>query len=135
MSHCQRPRAAHADRHARRRAGGRGCLAATAATVLLAACSGGTAPSAINVKPSFVGPVSKATYDGATDDLLTAGLGKTGLAAAAPTAASPTAPTPAELRKIAIWNNYRAIVDIAANGGYGSLYGPNIDSHGQPTPR
>ena len=80
-----------------------------------------------------MGAVTKTSYDGASDDLLTAGLGKTGLAGAAPVAANPTAPTAAELRKIAICNNYRAIVDIAANGGYGTLYGPNIDVNGGNT--
>jgi hydroxybutyrate-dimer hydrolase len=87
----------------------------------------------VNTKPGFVGAVTKTTYDGASDDLLTAGLGKTGLAGASPVAASPSAPTAAELRKIAIWNNYRAIVDIAASGGYGTLYGPNIDVNGGNT--
>ena len=85
-----------------------------------------------NIKPSFVGTITKSTYDGNSDDLLTAGLGKTGLAGAAPTVAVPTAPTAAELRKLAIYNNYRALVDIAANGGYGTLYGPNVDVERQP---
>ena len=49
------------------------------------------------------------------------------------TVANPTAPTAAELRRLAICNNYRAILDIAANGGYGTLYGPNIDVNGNPT--
>jgi len=62
-----------------------------------------------------------------------AGLGKTGLAGASPTVANPVAPTVTELRRLAIWNNYRAILDIAANGGYGTLYGPNIDVNGNPT--
>jgi len=64
----------------------------------------------------------------ATQDLLTAGLGKTGLgAAAAPPYADPLNPTALELRRNAIYANYRAILDFTANGGYGSLYGPNID--------
>ncbi len=107
-------------------------LAALAAAGLLAGCNDGDSV-AINTKPGFVGAVTKTTYDGAGDDLLTAGLGKTGLAGASPVAANPSAPTAAELRRIAIWNNYRAIVDIAANGGYGTLYGPNIDVNGGNT--
>jgi hydroxybutyrate-dimer hydrolase len=104
------------------------------ATSLLAGCLGDSDSKVdFSIKPSFVGTVTKATYDGASDDLLTAGLGKTGLAGASPIAASPNAPTGSELRKIAIWNNYRAIVDIAANGGYGTLYGPNIDVNGGNT--
>ena len=42
----------------------------------------------------------------------------------------PANPTVAELRRLAIYNNYRALVDIAANGGYGTLYGPNVDADG-----
>lgn len=101
----------------------------------LAGCFGDNGSDGIdvNVKPDFLGTVTRTAYDGASDDLLTAGLGKTGLAGAAPPYASPTAPTAAELRRAAIYNNYRAIVDVAANGGYGTLYGPNIDRNGQPT--
>ena len=86
-----------------------------------------------NLKPSFIGTVTKSTYDGVSDDLLTAGLGKTGLQGAAPTVANPIAPTAAELRRLAIYNNYRALLDIATNGGYGTLYGPNVDANGNPT--
>ena len=108
---------------------------AAVATALLAGCWGSdTYTPESNVKPGFVGVVTKTTYDGVSDDLLTAGLGKTGLgAAAAPPPVNPTAPTAAELRRIAIFNNYRAILDIAANGGDGTLYGPNIDVNGNPT--
>ncbi len=84
--------------------------------------------------PSFIkGPISTKTYDGISDDLLTAGLGKTGLAGAAPGLSSP--PTAAELRKRAIYNNYRALVDMSTGGGYGVLYGPNIDLNGGNTLR
>lgn len=85
-------------------------------------------------EPEFIrGPILCATYDGVTDDLLTAGLGKTGLQGAAPLFVDPNNPTAAELRKRAIYNNYRALVDITTNGGYGSLYGPNIDPNGGNT--
>ncbi len=47
--------------------------------------------------------------------------------------ADPLNPTPAELRKLAIFNNYRAILDITATGGYGTLYGPNVDAKGTVT--
>ncbi len=70
----------------------------------------------------------------ATQDLLTGGLGKTGLgAAAAPVYADPLNPTAIELRRNAIYSNYRAILDPSATGGYGRLYGPNIDSAGGDT--
>ncbi len=59
------------------------------------------------------------------DDLLTAGLGATGLQVAPPPAVDdPT--DPAQLRRLAIYNNYRALVDTSAGGGYGTLYGPTV---------
>jgi hydroxybutyrate-dimer hydrolase len=92
----------------------------------LAAC-GGSDDEDINTLPAAVrGSVSAATYDGSSDDLLTAGLGKTGLMGAAPTYANAAAPTAAELRRNATYNNYRALVDYTAAGGMGSLYGPNV---------
>jgi hydroxybutyrate-dimer hydrolase len=58
------------------------------------------------------------------DDLLTAGLGLAGLAAPKPPAfADPAHPTPPELRRRAIWSNWRGIADLSADGGYGTLYG------------
>ena len=70
----------------------------------------------------------------ATQDLLTAGLGRAGLgAAAAPAYANPLAPTALELRRNAIYGNYRALLDPSANGGYGTLYGPNVDVAGIAT--
>src|SRR5258708_2794594 len=87
-----------------------------------------------NVKPDYIrGTIVSSTYDGSANDLLTAGLGKSGLAGAAPTVAVPTAPTVTELRMLAIYNNYRALLDMTANGGYGVLYGPNIDINGGNT--
>ena len=82
--------------------------------------------------PDFVkGTIVQNTYDGTTNDLLTAGLGKTGLRGrAARRSPIPANPTVAELRRQAIYNNYRALVDITANGGYGTLYGPNVDAGG-----
>ncbi|WP_395064763.1 D-(-)-3-hydroxybutyrate oligomer hydrolase [Paraburkholderia silvatlantica] len=90
---------------------------------------------ALNRLPSFVVASSLQTthYDGVSDDLLTAGLGKTGLAGAQPAIANPAAPTATELRRLAIWSNYRALVDISANGGYGRFWGPNVDVYGNDT--
>ena len=107
--------------------------AITAAVLALGACGGGGSSEDRNVKPSYLGAVVTASYDGTTDDLLTAGMGKTGLGGAAPTPADPLNPTAAELRKIAIYNNYRAILDITAGGGYGTLYGPNVTAQGVVT--
>jgi len=103
------------------------------ATTWLAACNGDDNPPAINVKPSSVGTITRTDYDGATDDLLTAGLGKSGLAGAAPTFVDPAHPTAAELRRAAIYNNYRALLDMTAAGGYGALFGPNVDAAGTVT--
>ena len=73
-------------------------------------------------------------YDGVTNDLLTAGLSKTGLARAPPPGfADPLAPTAAELRRAAIYNNYRALIDLDPGGGYGTLYGPNVTVDGTAT--
>lgn len=58
------------------------------------------------------------------DDLLTAGLGIAGLRGLAPPAfADATAPTAEELRRRAIWSNWRGIADLAPGGGYGDIYG------------
>jgi hydroxybutyrate-dimer hydrolase len=78
--------------------------------------------------------ISCQRYDGVSDDLLTAGLATGGLQSAVPPpVVLPTNPTAAELRRLAIYNNYRALADMTANGGYGTLYGPNIDLDGNPT--
>jgi hydroxybutyrate-dimer hydrolase len=79
------------------------------------------------------GPVQETVYDGVADDLLTGGLGKTGLMGAAPAFAVPAAPTAAELRRNAIYTNYRALVDALPAGGMGRFYGPNIDVNGNDT--
>ena len=77
--------------------------------------------------------VAHTHYDGVTNDLLTAGLGRTGLGSATPPGfADPLHPTAEELRRLAIYNNYRALVDPTPGGGYGTLYGPN-DGDGQVT--
>lgn len=96
----------------------------------LAACGSNHAPEELNQMPGYLGSITRADYDGKTNDLLTAGLGKTGLAGAAPAYANTEQPTPLELRRNAIHANYRAVLDIAANSGYGTLYGPNVDASG-----
>jgi hydroxybutyrate-dimer hydrolase len=84
-----------------------------------------------NDAPIVRGSVRVTVYDGVTDDLLSAGLNLAGLVAAtAPNFADPLNPTPAELRKRAIYNNYRGIVDPVPAGGMGVLWGPG--SSGAP---
>ncbi len=108
-------------------------MAMAVAAATLAACGGATTER-LNIVPSNLGAVTQLSYDGTTDDLLTAGLGKSGLAGAlAPAYADPLNPTAAELRRNAIYANYRAVLDINANSGYGSLYGPNVDAKGVVT--
>ena len=115
--------------------------AAIAATALIGGCGSSDAINAANqmgtpnVKPTFVpGAIARTVYDGVSNDLLTAGLGKTGLQAAAPPAfVDPASPTAAELRIRTIYNNYRALLDMTPAGGYGTLYGPNVDANGAIT--
>lgn len=84
--------------------------------------------------PRFIkGEVICTQYDGVTDDLLTAGLGASGLGLAGAPPALSDPPTAAELRALAIFNNYRALVPIDPGGGYGTLFGPNIDAQGNDT--
>ncbi|WP_429568682.1 D-(-)-3-hydroxybutyrate oligomer hydrolase [Paraburkholderia sp. JPY419] len=111
-----------------------------ASAIVLAGCGGGNddglhPPPPNNVLPAFINSaVTTKSYDGNSDDLLTAGLGKTGLASAsAPAIANTAQPTAAELRRLAIWSNYRALVDMTANGGYGRFWGPNVDLNGNDT--
>ena len=110
--------------------------AAVAVAALLGGCYAGGmgGGSGSDGRPAFLSSVKRSSYDGVADDLLTGGLGKSGLAASTPPSiASATAPTAAELRRLAIYNNYRALVDVAPRGGYGVLYGPNIDRNGGDT--
>jgi hydroxybutyrate-dimer hydrolase len=120
----------------------RAAFTVTLGAFALAGCGGGGgAPS--NILPEGVTQhsvtVFSATAPGsgttaATQDLLTGGLGKTGLgAAAAPAYADPLNPTALELRRNALYSNYRAILDPSAGGGYGSLYGPNVTVSGAVT--
>ena len=64
-------------------------LPAAVAAAVLAACGGGSDTS-LNTKPSYLGAIKATTYDGMSDDLLTAGLGKTGLASPLPPAYRPS---------------------------------------------
>jgi hypothetical protein len=81
----------------------------------------------LNRKPSYLVSDPVAThYDAVTDDLLTAGLGVAGLQGPVPVPVDPVHPTPAELRRLAIYNNYRGRLDPSTSGGFGRLYGPNI---------
>ena len=59
-----------------------------------------------------------------SDDLLSGGLGLDGLRAMVPPAfADAEHPTPEELRRRALWANWRGIADLAPGGGFGDVYG------------
>ena len=82
-----------------------------------------------NVKPPFLGDITATVYDGTSDDLLTGGLGWDGLMSPMLPEVSAT-PTGAQIRRLAIYSNYRALVDMTKEGGYGVLYGPNVSPQG-----
>jgi hydroxybutyrate-dimer hydrolase len=83
-------------------------------------------------RPAFIsGEIIKHSYDGVSDDLLTAGLGAGGLQSLTPPGfANASSPTSAELRRRAIYQNYRALVDVTPVGGFGTLYGPQVGVSG-----
>jgi hydroxybutyrate-dimer hydrolase len=87
-------------------------LAILFTALAIAGCNSSTSVE-LNLKPAFVGTVVQASDDGNTGDLLTAGLGKTDLqSATAPAIADANNPTAAELRRLAIYTNYRALLDM-----------------------
>ncbi len=91
-----------------------------AATVLLAGCA--SAPVSKDNAAMFSQP--HATEHRGQDDLLTGGLGLAGLQSMLPPGFADAAhPAAGELRRRALWSNWRGIADLAPGGGYGSLYG------------
>lgn len=110
---------------------------------LLAGCDEADDPQPRNQMPANVTQHTVTTYgattvgsgsSAATQDLLTAGLGRAGMgAAAAPAYADALNPSVAELRRNALYANYRGLADPSANGGYGRFWGPNIDLAGADT--
>ncbi|MBY0408723.1 MAG: D-(-)-3-hydroxybutyrate oligomer hydrolase, partial [Burkholderiaceae bacterium] len=112
------------------------------AGAVLAACGGGSS-GPTNDLPAGITQVGSTTYPAtmvgagdtaASQDLLTGGIGKTGLGlATAPAYANLASPTAAELRRNALYSNYRGILDGTTAGGYGSLYGPNLTAAGVVT--
>lgn len=117
--------------------------AALLGAAALTGCGGGS-DTQINKLPVGVNPLARVAYratvvgvggTAATQDLLTGGLGKSGLVntAATPAYADPLAPTADELRRNALQSNYRGLVDNTVKGGFGLLFGPNIDLSGNST--
>lgn len=95
------------------------CAAAAAALTAAAA-----AHAAEILPAEIVGEPIRRAFDGRTDDLLSAGLGAEGLRGPAPGFADAAKPTALELRRRAIWTNYRALTDVTEAGGFGRLSGP-----------
>ncbi len=107
-----------------------GLALATTACATRPAGGPGTRPATSEDPTMFTAERITEHRDG--DDLLTAGLGLAGLRdMAAPAFADPVRPTPAELRRRAIWSNWRGIADLAPGGGYGDLYGSTADVPGR----
>jgi len=75
----------------------------------------------------ILGRALRREVDGHSDDLLTAGLGLAGLRGPVPEFADPLAPTPTELRRRAVYQSYRGLLDVSDAGGFGRLYGPLED--------
>ena len=72
------------------------------------------------------------THHRGSDDLLTAGLGLAGLRGMTPPGFADAAnPTAEELRRRAIWNNWRGIADLSLTGGYGEVYGSVANAPGR----
>ncbi|MDQ3060210.1 MAG: D-(-)-3-hydroxybutyrate oligomer hydrolase [Pseudomonadota bacterium] len=122
-------------------------LAAAMGAVLVGGCGGGGGlipQPDINTLPVGVTDLGVKAYratsvgsgsTAASQDLLTGGLGKSGIisTAAVPAYADPANPTADEMRRNALQSNYRGLVDVSAGGGFGVLYGPNIDLAGNNT--
>lgn len=99
----------------------RRALIPLAFALLLGACA--STPRSAALEPTMFTSPRSSEHRG-SDDLLTAGLGLDGLRSTAPPAFADAAnPTPAELRRRAIWTNWRGIADLAPGGGYGDVYG------------
>lgn len=89
--------------------------------MLLAACASGGASR--DASPDMF-THARSSEHRTGDDLLTGGLGLDGLRMLTPPPfADAQAPTAAELRRRALWANWRGIADLAPGGGYGDLYG------------
>ncbi len=93
------------------------------AMVAAAVASAGLGAPAPALPVEIVGMPIRREFDGRGDDLLTAGLGLEGLRSGPPPLADPLRPTAIELRRLAVYNAYRGLVDVTDAGGFGRLFG------------
>lgn len=90
-----------------------------ASLAVLTACSSTPMKPVAETQNGAFGPILETAHRG-QDDLVSAGLGIEGLrSASAPEIADPNLPTSAELRRRAIWANWRGIADLRTGGGAG----------------
>ncbi len=90
----------------------------------LVACTTTPTASPIAEPPQTVFTAQRTSEHRDGDDLLTAGLGLAGLRAMVPPAFGDAAhPSATELRRRAVWSNWRGIADLSPTGGYGDWYG------------
>jgi len=104
--------------------------AAACAAFSVAACTTTGVRVGQEATPMF--SAVRVTEHRGNDDLLTGGLGRDGLRAmTAPAFADPEQPTANEMRRRALWSNWRGIADLAPGGGYGELYGSTASVSGR----
>lgn len=97
-------------------------LAFAGAALALAACTTTASRAKSEAVPMFT--AQRITEHRGDDDLLTGGLGLAGLRAMTPPAFADAAqPAAVELRRRALWSNWRGIADLAPGGGFGEFYG------------
>ncbi|MGK7916252.1 MAG: 3-hydroxybutyrate oligomer hydrolase family protein [Prochloraceae cyanobacterium] len=103
-------------------------LCAIALVFLLLGCTSLKPEIDVTKKPWFIkGEIQKTIYDGVNDDLLSAGIGLEGmLERKPPPLAAPENPTSADLRRLAVYNNFRALVDPSPQY-LGKIYGPGAN--------
>lgn len=93
------------------------------ALLVVSVFSGGTVAATGASKLKLVGDIQVHEHRG-NDDLLTAGLGATGLRSPLPpTLVNGENPSAEELRRRAVWTNWRGIADLTPGGGFGEFYG------------